>query len=67
MKIQYIHASDPETVKTYDTVRVYNNPNNGPRVFATQEDFDNFELRHFAEDKERGTIVAFKILKEEFK
>ena len=64
MRIQYIHASEPETVKIYDTVKAYNNPNN-PRVFDTQEAFDNFELGHFSRDRERGTIVAFKIIKEE--
>lgn len=63
MKIQYIHASDPETVKIFDTVKVYHNPNN-PRVFATQEDFDNFELGHFARDKEQGTIISYEVVEE---
>ena len=64
MKIKYIHFSEPETEKIYDTVKVFHNPNN-PRVFKTQEEFDAFELEHFAKDKERGTIISYEIIKEE--
>ena len=64
MIIKYIHSSDPTTVKFYDTEKVFNNPNK-PRVFKTQEEFDAFELKHFAEDKGRGIIIAYQIIKEE--
>lgn len=63
MKIKYIHASDPTTEKIYDTVKVFHNPNN-PRVFKTQEEFDAFELKHFAKDKEQGTIISYEIIAE---
>ncbi|MEE1302261.1 MAG: hypothetical protein UHD64_05695 [Bacteroidales bacterium] len=63
MIIKYIHISDPITEKFYDTEQVFNNPNNGPRVFKTQQEFDAFELKHFAEDKERGIIIAYEIIK----
>ena len=63
MLIKYIHISDPTTEKFYDTERVFKNPNN-PRVFKTQEEFDAFELRHFAEDKERGVIISYEIMEE---
>ena len=63
MKIKYVHASDPTTPKLYDTEKVFNNPNN-PRVFDTQQEFDAFELKHFAEDKERGVILAYEIIAE---
>lgn len=64
MKIKYIHCSEPETEKIYDTVKVFNNPNN-PRVFKTQEEFDSFELKHFAKDKDQGIIISYEIVKEE--
>lgn len=64
MKIKYVHMSDPTIPKLYDTEEVFNNPNN-PYVFTTQQELDAFELRHFAEDKERGIILAYEIIKEE--
>jgi hypothetical protein len=63
MKIRYVHASDPTTDKIYDTVKSFNNPNN-PRVFKTQEKFDVFELKHFAKDKEQGTIISYEVVEE---
>ena len=66
MLIKYIHISDPTTEKFYDTEKAFNNPSN-PRVHHTQEEHDAFELEHFAEDKERGTIIAYEIIKEELK
>lgn len=64
MLIKYTHISDPTTEKFFDTEKVFKNPNN-PRVFKTQQEFDAFELGHFAEDKERGTIISYEIIKEE--
>ena len=63
MKIKYIHTSDPTTEKIYDTIKAFNNPNN-PRVFKTQEEFNAFELKHFAKDKEQGTIISYEIIAE---
>jgi hypothetical protein len=62
MNIKYIHISDPDVEKVYDTVKAYNNPNNGPRVFNTQEEFDVFELKHFAADKESGIILSYEVM-----
>lgn len=64
MKIKYIHYSEPEAEKVYDTERAFKN---SPSVFKTQEEFDTFELKHFAEDKVRGIIISYEIIKEELK
>ncbi len=64
MKIKYTHIDNPNVEKIYDTVKSYTNPNNGPRVFDTQEEFDAFELEHFAKDKEQGTIISYEIIAE---
>ena len=64
MLIKYVHVSDLTTEKLYDTEKVFNNRNN-PRVFDTQQEFDDFELKHFAEDKERGIIISYSIIREE--
>ena len=61
MKIKYVHASEPTTEKIYDTVKAFNNHNN-PRVFNTQQEFDTFELWHFAKDKEQGIILAYEVV-----
>lgn len=66
MKIKYIHASDPSVEKIYDTEKVFNNLSN-PHVHDTQEEFDAFELKHFATDKELGIIISYEIIKEELK
>ena len=66
MIVKYIHISDPTTEKLYDTEKVFRNPNN-PRVFKTQQEFDAFELNHFAENKKRGIIISYEIIKEEIK
>lgn len=66
MKIKYIHFATPETEKIYDTKKAFNNPAN-PRVFKTQLAFDSFELKKFAEDKKKGIIISYVIVKEESK
>ena len=65
MKIKYIHVSDPTTEKIHDTAKSYTHPSNGPRVFDTQEEFDAFTLKLFEEDKQRGIVIAYAIIKEE--
>ena len=62
MKIKYIHFSEPETEKIYDTVKAFKRL---PRVHKTQLAFDAFELRKFAEDKKKGIIISYEIVKEE--
>ena len=61
MKIKYIHFTEPETEKIYDTEKVFNSLNN-PHVHDTQEEFDAFELRHFATDKELGIILNYEVV-----
>jgi hypothetical protein len=59
MVIKYIHISNPEVEKFYDTERAFQNP---PRIYKTQQEFDEFELKHFAEDKERGIVISYEIV-----
>lgn len=62
MIIKYVHSSDPETEKFFDTEKVFNNTSN-PHVHNTQEELDEFELRHFATDKELGIILSYEVVR----
>lgn len=58
MKIAYIHASDPDTEKIYDTVKSLRN---NPFIQKTQELFDADELLKFSSDM---NIIKYKIVRE---
>lgn len=64
MKIRYSHIDDADLIKIHDTVKTFNNPKNGPRVFNTQEEFDAFELRNFERDLKRGIILSYEIIED---
>lgn len=58
MIIKYIHASEPETEKTYDTEKSLKN---NPFIHKTQKEFDEWELEKFKRDEH---IVWFEVAKE---
>lgn len=61
MKIKYVHFSEPNKEKIYDTVKALKN---NPFIKKTQEEFDQFELGRMAVDKERGHILAYEVIEE---
>lgn len=57
MKIKYIHFSEPNKVKIYDTeVALKKSPYKMP-----QEKFDKIELQHMERDKQKGYILSYEI------
>ena len=48
MIIKYIHTSEPEREKTYDTEKSLKN---NPFIDKTQKEFDEWELEKFKTDK----------------
>lgn len=59
MKIKYIHFSEPNKEKIYDTeVALRKNP----FYRMTQEKFDELELKHMEEGKEKGHILSYEIV-----
>lgn len=56
MIIKYIHFSDPETEKTYDTEKALKN---NPFINKSQKEFDEMELEKFQKDKDAGYILRF--------
>ena len=62
MLIKYIHKSAPEIPKVYDTEKAFKNPNN-PKIHNTQQEFDDFELQHFAKSKVNGDIISYEIIR----
>lgn len=72
MKIKYIHFSEPQKEKIYDTEKSYknrliigmNNEIDMEKFKQTQEDFDKQELEKMSRDKEKGHIIQFSIIEE---
>lgn len=62
MRIKYVHFSEPNKEKIYDTVKSLKN---NPFIKKTQEEFDQFELEKMRKDKERGHILSYEVLEEE--
>lgn len=58
MIIKYIHESEPNVEKTYDTVKSLQN---NPFICMTQEKFDRMEINKMQHDEH---ILSFKIVKE---
>jgi len=59
MKIKYIHFSEPNKVKEYDTeIALKNNS----FLKKSQEDFDKLELEHMERDKQKGHILSYEIV-----
>jgi hypothetical protein len=55
--IKYIHASEPETEKTYDTEKSLKN---NPFIHMSQEEFDEMEVKRFERDE---NIIWFEVIK----
>lgn len=64
MKIKYRHASEPDRVKIFDTETAYRNPGplGPPCRDASLEDYNAWQLEHFASDKEKGVILDFEVI-----
>ena len=58
MKIKYIHFSEPEKVKEYDTEKAYKN---NPFLRMSQDEFNKRELRSFERRKAEGIILKFDV------
>jgi len=59
MKIKYVHFSEPNEEKIYDTEDALRK---NPFYKMTQEKFDELELKHMERDKEKGHILSYEIL-----
>ena len=57
MIIKYIHESEPNVEKTYDTVKALKN---NPFIDMTQEKFDRMEINKMQHDE---NIISFEIVK----
>lgn len=64
MLIKYIHFSQPEREKIYDTEKALRN---NPFINESQEEFDAFELEKFAKEKDGGLILSYEVIKGEVK
>ncbi len=66
MKIEYRHFSEPEKIKTYDTVEAYRKrPSSLTGIEISQSEFDKAELAHFEKDKKNGVILEYKVISNE--
>ena len=58
MIITYIHNSEPNKVKLFDTEKAYRN-NNLP--FRTQEEYETWEFQHMKRDLKKGTLLMMRV------
>lgn len=56
MKIKYVHCSEPEVEKVYDTAVALKN---NPFIHMPQEEFDKMELAHLENDADAGQILFY--------
>ena len=59
MKVKYVHFSEPDKEKVHDTEIVLKK---NRFITKTQIDFDEFTLKKFKADKEKGYILSYEIL-----
>lgn len=59
MIVEYIHASNPDEIKTYDTEKALRK---NPCIKMSQQQFDEFELRNFARDLKKGLVISYRII-----
>ena len=59
MKVKYIHFSEPDKEKIHDTEVVLQK---NRFIKRTQISFDEFTLRKFKKDKEKGYILSYEVL-----
>jgi hypothetical protein len=62
MKIKYIHSSNPNKEKIYDTEKALKN---NSFYHMTQKEFDEMELENMERDKKDGYIISYEVLQEE--
>lgn len=58
MIITYIHNSELNKVKLFDTEKAYRN-NNFP--FRTQEEYEAWEFQHMKRDLKKGTLLMMRV------
>ena len=61
MKVLYVHKSDPNKEKLYDSVKSLKN---NPFIDMSQEEWEKKELESFREEKENGNILSYEIKEE---
>ena len=62
MKIKYIHFSEPNITKIYDTkIALKKNP----FYRMTQEEFDKLELANMERNKKKGHVLSYEVIEEE--
>lgn len=59
MLIKYIHWSEPEREKIYDTVKALRN---NPFINESQEEFDTWTMERLAKEKEGGLILSYEVI-----
>ena len=59
MKIQYIHISDPENAKIYDTELSLKR---NPFIQKSQKEWDKHELARMEKNKQEKLILDYKVL-----
>lgn len=70
MKIKYVHASAPNTVKVHDTVVSLSKDNYYLMVVPTymgkpsQEEYDKQILANFERDRKKGVVLSYEVLEE---
>lgn len=65
MKVKYRHISDPNTKKVYDVIKAWKGlPNFITGKPKSLEQFEQEELNRFSEDKKKGTILEYEVIKE---
>lgn len=62
MKIKYVHASEPDVEKIYDTEKSLKN---NPMVHMSQEEWDKHELKSMEDNKAAGHVLSYEVLTEE--
>ena len=70
MKIKYIHFSEPQKEKIFNTQQAYKNmqfainDTNTKLYKKSQKEFDKMYQEIFAEDKEKGVVLSYEIIEE---
>lgn len=62
MKIEYRHHLEPDKVKTHDTDKAYVNMHIRSRSHMLPGEWAEFTLEKFAQDKEKGYILDYKVI-----
>ena len=68
MKIKYVHFSEPEKEKFFDTKNSYRSHVNFSRMFfpgaspKTPEEWDAFELSKLKRNLEKGYILSYEVI-----